>query len=76
MTWRRREDGGENPAWPGLVDIFAFTMVFIMLLWLGTDWPQKVRDLETENQTLRAEKGTLEKRLSDLEHGGLKKLSD
>lgn len=47
MRWRRREEG-ENPAWPGLVDVFAFTLVFFMLLWLGTDLPKEIARLQKE----------------------------
>jgi outer membrane protein OmpA-like peptidoglycan-associated protein len=31
---RQREDGHENPAWPALVDLFAFGMVVMLLLWV------------------------------------------
>jgi hypothetical protein len=29
----RRQDDYENPAWPGLVDIFAFTLVLALIIW-------------------------------------------
>ena len=30
-----RDDDQENPAWPGLVDLFAFGMVAMLLLWVS-----------------------------------------
>jgi flagellar motor protein MotB len=51
----RRRDEGENPAWPGLVDVFAFTLVFIILLWFGTDWHEEKKKLEEEVSRLRHE---------------------
>jgi flagellar motor protein MotB len=76
MAWRRREDA-ENPAWPGLVDIFGFTLAFLLLLWFAANWPQKVEKLErqtqdqglrlasmqTENKQLQEMNRTLEERL-------------
>jgi flagellar motor protein MotB len=53
MSWRRREDA-ENPAWPGLVDIFGFTLAFLLLLWFAANWPQKVENLERQTQDLGA----------------------
>lgn len=52
MAWRRREDA-ENPAWPGLVDIFGFTLAFLLLLWFSANWPQKVENLEKKAQDQR-----------------------
>lgn len=49
--WRRREDA-ENPAWPGLVDIFAFTLAFLLIIWFVNNLPQKVDNLEKETQNL------------------------
>jgi flagellar motor protein MotB len=49
MAWRRREDA-ENPAWPGLVDIFGFTLAFLLLLWFAANWPEKVENLERKSQ--------------------------
>jgi flagellar motor protein MotB len=49
MAWRRREDA-ENPAWPGMVDIFGFTLAFLLLLWFAANWPQQVKDLERQSQ--------------------------
>ena len=40
MAWRRREDA-ENPAWPGTVDVFGFTLAFLLLLWFAANWPEK-----------------------------------
>jgi flagellar motor protein MotB len=51
MAWRRREDA-ENPAWPGLVDIFGFTLAFLLLLWFGANWPQQVENLERKTKDL------------------------
>lgn len=53
MIRRRREDA-ENPAWPGLVDIFGFTLAFLLLLWFATNWPEKVENLERQTQDLGA----------------------
>jgi flagellar motor protein MotB len=53
MARRRREDA-ENPAWPGLVDIFGFTLAFLLLLWFAANWPQKVEVLERKTQDLGA----------------------
>jgi flagellar motor protein MotB len=54
MAWRRREDA-ENPAWPGLVDIFGFTLAFLLLLWFAANWPQKVESLEQKTQDLASQ---------------------
>jgi len=51
MAWRRREDA-ENPAWPGLVDIFGFTLAFLLLLWFAANWPQQVENLERKTRDL------------------------
>ena len=51
---RRRRDDGDNPAWPGLVDIFGFTLAFLLLLWFAANWPEKVENLERKAQDLRA----------------------
>jgi flagellar motor protein MotB len=53
MIRRRREDA-ENPAWPGLVDIFGFTLAFILLLWFAANWPEQVENLERKTQDLGA----------------------
>jgi flagellar motor protein MotB len=53
MAWHRREDA-ENPAWPGLVDIFGFTLAFLLLLWFAANWPEKVKNLEQQTQDLGA----------------------
>jgi outer membrane protein OmpA-like peptidoglycan-associated protein len=34
LRGRRADDEHENPAWPGLVDLFAFGMVVMLLLWV------------------------------------------
>ncbi len=54
MARRRREDA-ENPAWPGLVDIFGFTLAFLLLLWFSANWPEKVENLERKTRNLGAQ---------------------
>ncbi len=51
MAWHRREDA-ENPAWPGLVDIFGFTLALLLLLWFAANWPLKVKNLELKRQDM------------------------
>jgi flagellar motor protein MotB len=51
MAWHRREDA-ENPAWPGLVDIFGFTLALLLLLWFAANWPLKVKNLEMKRQNV------------------------
>ncbi len=53
MTWWRHEEA-ENPAWPGLVDIFAFTLAVLMILWFAGNLPEKVESLEAETRDLGA----------------------
>lgn len=65
MRWRRREEG-ENPAWPGLVDVFAFTLVFVMLLWLSTDLPQEIEKLQKEKAAYQQQLQELENSIKDL----------
>lgn len=36
MRRRGESDQHENPAWPGLVDLFAFGMIVMLLLWVQT----------------------------------------
>lgn len=50
----RRHEDTDNPAWPGLVDIFAFTLAFLLIIWFANNLPQKVENLEKETQTLSA----------------------
>ena len=84
MSWWRREEE-DNPAWPGLVDIFAFTLVLFMLLWFGTDWQKKIQELknkitelEKQNIEYQIEIKELEKKLRQCEDiitgGGIKEL--
>ena len=51
--WRRHEDT-DNPAWPGLVDIFAFTLAFLLIIWFAHNLPQKVENLKKETLDLSA----------------------
>lgn len=53
MAWRRREDF-DNPAWPGMVDIFAFTLALFMIFWFAGNFPAKLENLEIKNQDLTA----------------------
>jgi flagellar motor protein MotB len=50
----RRHEDTDNPAWPGLVDIFAFTLAFLLIIWFANNLPQKVENLEKETQDLSA----------------------
>jgi hypothetical protein len=49
--WQQEES--DNPAWPGLVDIFAFSLVLIILFYLGLE--KRVQELIQENLALKAE---------------------
>lgn len=51
MAWRRRDDF-ENPAWPGMVDIFAFTLALFMIFWFAGDFPAKLETLEKKTREL------------------------
>jgi|GEM_PF-2226271 flagellar motor protein MotB len=76
MAWRRREDA-ENPAWPGLVDIFGFTLAFLLLLWFAANWPQKVENLEKKTQDLGAQIASMSannQRLQEINRGLAAKL--
>lgn len=53
MAWRRREDF-DNPAWPGMVDIFAFTLALFMIFWFAGNFPVKLENLEKKTQDLSA----------------------
>jgi len=50
----RRHEDTDNPAWPGLVDIFAFTLAFLLIIWFAHNLPQKVENLEKETKDLSA----------------------
>ena len=76
MAWHRREDA-ENPAWPGLVDIFGFTLAFLLLLWFAANWPEKVDKLEKKTQDLGAQIASMDntnKRLKNLNQSLAEKL--
>jgi len=51
MAWRRRDDF-ENPAWPGMVDIFAFTLALFMIFWFAGNFPAKLETLEKKTRDL------------------------
>ncbi len=51
MAWRRRDDF-ENPAWPGMVDIFAFTLALFMIFWFAGNFPAKLENLEKKTRDL------------------------
>lgn len=70
MAWRRREDA-ENPAWPGLVDIFGFTLAFLLLLWFAANWPQQVENLERKTQDLGQRLGSLHTENKELQEANL-----
>ncbi|MFZ5452905.1 MAG: hypothetical protein ACOZF2_13695 [Thermodesulfobacteriota bacterium] len=70
MAWRRREDA-ENPAWPGLVDIFGFTLAFLLLLWFAANWPQQVENLERKTQDLGQRLGSLRAENKELQEANL-----
>lgn len=72
MRWRRRDEG-ENPAWPGLVDVFAFTLVFILLLGFGGGDVEKLRK---ENEALKKENARLQKEIEELKKGPWAKIKD
>jgi len=61
MLRRRRRDQGRNPAWPGLVDVFVFTLVFVMLVGLGDDSGKTIEKLEQEKKQLQLENERLKK---------------
>lgn len=50
----RRHEDSDNPAWPGLVDIFAFTLAFLLIIWFAHNLPQKVENLQKETKDLSA----------------------
>lgn len=51
MAWHRRDDF-DNPAWPGMVDIFAFSLALFMIFWFAGNFPAKLETLEKNNQDL------------------------
>ncbi len=57
LPWR--EEDSDSPAWPGLVDIFAFTMVLMVLL-----STQALKGTNQEVNRLQAELEDCEKRVS------------
>ncbi len=59
MAWRRRDDF-DNPAWPGMVDIFAFSLALFMIFWFAGNFPAKLENLEKKTQDLSARLKTLD----------------
>jgi flagellar motor protein MotB len=57
LFWRENEH--DNPAWPGLVDLFAFTMV-LLALFLSMAQAQK-DSIERENNRITAENADLKR---------------
>ncbi len=57
---------GENPAWPGLVDVFAFTLVFVLLLGITHQPDEKIKELEEENKMLQLEISKLQNNLVEI----------
>jgi len=53
MAWHRRDDF-DNPAWPGMVDIFAFSLALFMIFWFAGNFPAKLENLEKNNQDILA----------------------
>ncbi|MEM2890456.1 MAG: hypothetical protein QW358_03850 [Candidatus Hadarchaeum sp.] len=70
----------ENPAWPGLVDVFAFTLVFVLLLGIAHQPDEKIKELEEENNVLQLEIGRLKNNLVEINEmikgRGLKELKE
>lgn len=51
----RKGEDHENPAWPGLVDLFSFTAMLLMLLWVTSE-----AKTETQRQSCEHLKGELD----------------
>lgn len=78
MLYRRRREEGDNPAWPGLVDVFAFTLVFVILLNIADNSKKNIDELFKENKQLQQENKKLEEKYEELKKGvaGLKELKE
>ena len=59
MACRGRDDF-DNPAWPGMVDIFAFSLALFMIFWFAGNFPAKLENLEKKTQDLAARLKILE----------------
>jgi len=76
--FRRGRVSDENPAWPGLVDLYAFTLIIFVFLFVvdknstgGEEADlltpeQRIERLQSDNDALRAEVADLRKRNRDL----------
>lgn len=67
MLRRRSSDDHENPAWPGLVDLFAFGMVLMGVLWAAASPHAEPGDARTALEEARRRVAELE-----AENAGLK----
>lgn len=87
MLRRRHHEEGDNPAWPGLVDVFAFTLVFVMLLIKAdatgdrlSNLSEEIKRLQRENMRLQVENDKLKKEIAKLKDviggKGLKELKE
>ena len=67
---RRFSDDPDNPAWPGLVDLFAFGMVIMVVLWVGAKSRDTgtMADARTELAQAKARIIATEAELSVLRH--------
>ena len=55
----RRLTDHENPAWPGLVDLFAFSMILVLFLWVSSQTPQSTDKTDLAD-SLRVEQARIE----------------
>ena len=65
---RRSRDEHDNPAWPGLVDLFAFGMVIMIVMWVGARSVVRgsAEDLQKELDKARRKAVALETRIDSL----------
>ena len=67
----RKPEDHENPAWPGLVDLFSFTAMLLMVLWVMSaekteHATAEVRELRTRNERLTSETARREEEIRNL----------